>query len=120
MTDKQIASIAQYWDNLAQESQQSKDSRRAVIETAHEDIAALLSERAAMREIVQDVAGGFTLYFDEMRSAYVCVFCDAEAASPLTTVDEDEDTVGWHERHIQHTTDCLVTKSRTQLKEMEA
>ena len=88
--------------------------REALWRREHE--AALLAERAALREIAQTVTRGFTLVYSDLSDAYYCALCHAELPTlPDVDLFGDWTRIGWREQHIQHTADCPVTKARAAL-----
>lgn len=82
-----------------------------------EQVPLLLAEVERLRTalpIIEQLARGFTLSFDDVHNCWFCALCDANITHDLDA-DPIEDKffdVGWREANIEHEPDCPVTKAR--------
>ncbi len=71
---------------------------------------------ADVRELLEELAQGFSLSYNDVSNEYECVFCDAWADTPPVSYYEQGEAEGWREAHTAHEPDCLISRARALLK----
>jgi hypothetical protein len=96
MTDEQLASYRQYWQNLANDRSLMDPRRRAVITAARDDVGELLADIERLRPIVAQIASVPDDDYDEP-----CPFCkESPGYAP-----------------IQHLPECPVSQARMYIRD---